>query len=302
MLRTYPIGIAVVLLAGSVGAGAATAQEPIVVSQAEAQEHLMKGVGPKYPPTAEFARIQGLVVIKIRISKDGSVTETNALSGHPLLVGAAVDAVKKWKYKPFVSDGNPVEVTTTAEVPFWLGGALSSAREEKATIAHYFEQDEECHDLFKAQEYQKAEAPCRAAVDLAEKLAAAPALKRIDSYEVLGYTLFDLRKLPESLEYFKRELPLAEKTLRSDDAELGRAYHALGLGLYANGDLKGAREYYGRSIKTLELARAHARSGRLKVGTANTMKIVLQEYAKLLRQSGDEAAALDAEKRAKSVK
>jgi len=77
---------------------------------------------PVYPPLARQARIQGSVVLHAIIDKDGKVAELQVVSGHPLLVQAALDAVKQWLYKPTLLNGDPVEVDTTITVTFSMGG------------------------------------------------------------------------------------------------------------------------------------------------------------------------------------
>jgi protein TonB len=77
---------------------------------------------PVYPPLARQARIQGSVVLHAIIDKDGNVSELQVISGHPLLVQAALDAVRQWRYKPTLLNGEPVEVDTTITVTFTMGG------------------------------------------------------------------------------------------------------------------------------------------------------------------------------------
>jgi protein TonB len=79
-------------------------------------------VKPAYPPLARQARIQGTVVLHAVISKDGSITGLNLVSGHPMLAPAAIEAVKQWKYKPYLLNGEPVEVDTEVMVNFTLSG------------------------------------------------------------------------------------------------------------------------------------------------------------------------------------
>jgi len=76
---------------------------------------------PLYPPLARQARIQGNVVLHAIIDKDGKVAQLEVMSGHPLLVQAALDAVKQWRYKPTLLNGDPVEVDTTITVTFTMG-------------------------------------------------------------------------------------------------------------------------------------------------------------------------------------
>jgi protein TonB len=77
---------------------------------------------PAYPPLARQARIQGNVVLHAIIDKDGTVTQLEVVSGHPLLVQSALAAVRQWRYQPTLLNGEPVEVDTTITVNFVLGG------------------------------------------------------------------------------------------------------------------------------------------------------------------------------------
>ena len=91
-----------------------------VVSSADAGNSLITKVSPDYPPLARQARIQGIVVLKVIIGKTGDVQSMQLISGHPMLAPSAITAVKQWKYKPFMVDGEPVEVETTVQVNFTL--------------------------------------------------------------------------------------------------------------------------------------------------------------------------------------
>jgi protein TonB len=98
------------------------APQRVRVSQGVSTGLLIKRVNPVYPPLARQARIQGQVVLHAVISKDGSITGLNLVSGHPMLAPAAIDAVKQWKYKPYLLNGEPVEVDTEVQVNFTLSG------------------------------------------------------------------------------------------------------------------------------------------------------------------------------------
>ena len=100
---------------------AATPQR-VRVSQGVSQGLLIHKVQPAYPPLARQARIQGTVVLQALIGKDGAIQNLHVVSGHPMLTGAALDAVKQWRYKPYYLNGEPVEVETTINVNFTLAG------------------------------------------------------------------------------------------------------------------------------------------------------------------------------------
>ena len=80
----------------------------------------MKKVPPEYPEDARRARIQGQVVMKALIDKKGNVQDLTLVSGHSMLVRAALKAVKQWKYKPYLLNGEAVAVETQIVVNFTL--------------------------------------------------------------------------------------------------------------------------------------------------------------------------------------
>ena len=86
-----------------------------VLSEIEVSELILTKVPPVYPPLARQARITGTVRFRLRITRDGSVDNLTLLSGHPLLVGAAMEAVKQWKFQP--QKGN---VEATVSISFSL--------------------------------------------------------------------------------------------------------------------------------------------------------------------------------------
>jgi protein TonB len=75
-----------------------------------------------YPKLALNARVQGNVQLKAIISKTGEVTDLQVLSGHPLLVPAALNAVRQWHYRPYLLNGDPVEIETNITVNFSIEG------------------------------------------------------------------------------------------------------------------------------------------------------------------------------------
>jgi periplasmic protein TonB len=83
---------------------------------------LVRNVQPAYPPLARQIHVQGAVVLDCVIDKQGNVTQMRVISGHPLLVGAAMQAVKQWKYAPTLLNGTPVDVAMNVTVNFSLAG------------------------------------------------------------------------------------------------------------------------------------------------------------------------------------
>lgn len=81
---------------------------------------LVRQPRPVYPALAKQARISGVVRLSAIISKDGTIQHLEVISGHPLLVPAALEAVKQWVYQPTLLNGEPVEVQTQIDVNFTL--------------------------------------------------------------------------------------------------------------------------------------------------------------------------------------
>jgi periplasmic protein TonB len=81
---------------------------------------LITKVAPKYPKQARKKHIQGTVTLHAVITKQGEISDLQLVSGDPMLAEAAMDAVKGWKYRPYLKDGERVEVETTIQVNFKL--------------------------------------------------------------------------------------------------------------------------------------------------------------------------------------
>lgn len=101
---------------------AAPPQKPTIIRvSGEVQEALLLNrVIPEYPPIAKQTRTEGTVVLTALISREGRIEDLKVISGHPLLVNAALTAVRQWRYRPTLLGAEPVEVLTTIAVHFKL--------------------------------------------------------------------------------------------------------------------------------------------------------------------------------------
>ena len=95
---------------------------PIVVniSAAVAQGMLEYRVVPDYPSAAKDARMEGTVVLQVKIGKDGRLKDITVVSGAKVFQGSAIQAVQQWRYRPYLLNGEPVEVEATINVTFSL--------------------------------------------------------------------------------------------------------------------------------------------------------------------------------------
>jgi TonB family protein len=118
---SHPVGV----IGGVIGSATRSNQvQPVRVrvSQGVSQGLMVTRVQSQYPDDARQARIQGSVVLKVEIDKSGNVEDLILVSGHPLLAPAAIEAVKQWKYKPYLLNGQPIAVETQVTVAFQLSG------------------------------------------------------------------------------------------------------------------------------------------------------------------------------------
>jgi protein TonB len=105
---------------GGIPAPPKPAQSRIKVGGNVTAARIVNRTAPVYPALARQTRISGTVRLHAIIAKDGTVQQLEVISGHPLLVQAALDAVRQWRYQPTLLNGEPVEVDTTVDVIFSL--------------------------------------------------------------------------------------------------------------------------------------------------------------------------------------
>jgi protein TonB len=95
---------------------------PVRVSSGVVAGNLLSQTKPIYPPIAKAAHVSGAVVLHAIISKTGAIQNLTVISGPEMLRASALDAVRQWKYKPYILNGDPTEVETTITVNFNFGG------------------------------------------------------------------------------------------------------------------------------------------------------------------------------------
>jgi len=95
-------------------------KRPMKVSEGVLEAQLVSRIEPQYPTIAVETKTEGTVRLRAIISREGRITSLEVLSGHPFLVKAALDAVRQWRYRPTLLNGEPVEVETSITVIFRL--------------------------------------------------------------------------------------------------------------------------------------------------------------------------------------
>lgn len=287
MLRT--VCAALLPLALTITASAQTAK-PKTVTAAEAASHILQNTPPAIPPLAKAAKLGGTVKLRIVISPKGDVSQANAISGHPMLVQAALDAVRTWKYKPFLENGFPIAVTTDVDVEFPNELSPEQAQDK------YSQTQDECRNLLKGGRYAAAEERCREAIKMADAMFQDRVLERSIPRSLLANALFMQRRIKEAVPLYEEALALDQGGLKPNDADLATDYENLGRAYVKMGELAKADPLYSRSVSTFEAAIQNLPS--MKENYTQRLKRALNEYADLKEAEGDTQAAEELRKKA----
>jgi protein TonB len=107
-----------IALAALLGAVVSAQDEPKKVTRAEALSAVATKVQPEYPPVARQLRLQGTVELQVLVAESGEVTKVNIVSGNAMFTGPSAQAVKRWKFRPFVENGKPIQVLAPVTIDF----------------------------------------------------------------------------------------------------------------------------------------------------------------------------------------
>jgi TonB family protein len=264
-----------------------------------ARLHLLQQIEPIYPPIARAARIQGDVVIAVVIDKEGKIASEKAVSGPAMLQQSALDAVKKWRFTPFIENGIAILASTTLTIPFHIDkpGEGPNADQEKAAQA-LFPLSDKCRTALRSQDIQEALDYCRQALDMSFKagdLTSSDQLGRMDSHQLYGHALLAAGRPSEALEEENLAIQESKKCLTETDQEYSMPFfwralveESMGQGTQALDDFKIAEETNRRAIAHLP---------DMKANYSKTLASILRYHAALLETMGrsDEAAKLRTE-------
>ena len=233
---------------------------PRTVSEAEARQRLSQKVDPVYPPIAAAARIQGEVGISVLIDASGKVASEKAVSGPAMLQQAAMDAVKKWQFEPFTTNGVSESVKTVLTIPFQLEGPKLTPEQEKAAQA-WFPLSDKCRTALRAQNTEDSLNLCKQALDMSFKagdLTSSDQLGRLNSHQLYGHALLMAGRTQEALDQENLAIAEARKCLTDTDEEYATPFvwravveTNLGQSDSALADFQVAEETYRRAIAHL---------------------------------------------------
>lgn len=269
------------------------------VSAEEAAKHLQKKVDPVlHEPNM---RISGDVVLQLEISKDGTVNSIKTLSGHPMLIAASLDAVRKWTYTPFLLDGKPIPVKTTITIPFGSPHTHQEALREEEKNNLFYKTIDLCRKQIADKTLQEAEVICRKTIALSAELDDSRQLERMEAVRETGDALFLQRKFSDALDNYQAELRIGEKILKPYEAELGSAHYHVANGLWGTGHTEEAIAHYEKAESIYKQAREHINSPFLKNEYAKKLKLALSDHVALLRRIGQNPQADILEKESANI-
>lgn len=300
MAQTYYSGVTVVfhcVLTVVLALGPHTQTESSkVVSEAEAASHLTQRIEPKIPPIAFLTKVGGVVKLHVVIAASGDVASADFVSGPPLLVDAAIEAVKQWKYAPFLSGETPIKVSADVEIVF--PGAPST--QEQAINRKYFDALNECEDLLKNSAYADAEPKCRVALNTSDLLPKTAVLERIHALAMLANAIFYQRRFSEALPLYKQSLAMAKSYDEPDDADLAGAHANLARAYAVTGDLSQADAEYAVAVSTFKAAIKRLPS--MHENYSRRLLRTLKEFSQVKEAEGQTDAAADLRKQAAEIK
>jgi tetratricopeptide (TPR) repeat protein len=253
-------------------------------------------VDPEMPPLAKSLRLNGVVKVEVCVSDTGDVLATKLISGHPVLVGAAVESAKKWRFK-----AGQAPFKTVLEIPLTNGSSAAAQAEDDKINSKYFAAEDRCREDLRGKDNEAAILSCSNALTFVEKLPPERANERRIANELVGHAYFRQQRFDDALRYYKRELDIALQSLHDYDAELAYALHDVALASHALGRVSDAKDDYEKAELTLSHAIDHIGMEELKRKYAETLRQIREHHLVLLRQTGQTAAAADLEQRMKAV-
>lgn len=263
------------------------------ISFAEAQKRAVVSPSPTIPPLAKAATIGGVVRIAVCVSEAGDVASTKLISGHPLLVGAAMSNVKAWRF-----DSTQAPFRTVMEIAFARPGTAIEQAEEDAANQAYFAVDKQCRQDLQHSDIDASMRDCSKALELVEKLPPQRSNERRLANELVGHAYFRQKNFENALKYYSEELRIAQATLHGDQAELAYAYHDVALANHMLGNSTKAADAYTRAEQILPLAAQHiGQFDGLDKKYLATLKRVQQEHLILLQQMRDVDGAIRLKKK-----
>lgn len=218
----------------------------------KAKENLVTFVQPDYPPLAKVAQIKGIVRVSIEIDEGGSVRNVRLISGHPMLAPAALQAIRKWRYKPFSANGKPVAVRTEIEISIPEKIDQTDVDNERKFQDTYWPNERAGREAMKNRDFATAEAKLNIARAAAEERGDSKWLELADVLSMLGSVKSQQNRFDEAETSYQDSLAIHEKHQRPDEAEVAGVQEQLGILYIRSGHPEKAETFLEESVHSYE--------------------------------------------------
>lgn len=188
-----------------------------------ARQNLVTFVQPEYPPLAKAAGIQGIVRASFEVDETGSVTDLKLISGHPMLAPAALEAIRKWKYKPFLINGKTSAVRTEAQLSIPEDITQSEIDSERKFQDAYWPNERAGRAALEKGDLTTAEAKLSLARAAAENRGDAKWLELAEVITMLGDIEERQNEYTTAEGLLKQSLAIHQRHQRPDEAEVAAA-------------------------------------------------------------------------------
>ena len=266
-----------------------------------ARQHVIKRFEPLYPEPAELARIQGVVELRVTINEKGNVTDLKPVMGHPLLLGSAFQAVKKWQFQPFIFHEQASPVRTIVQLIFALG---PDAEREK----DYLRKEVVCNISLQNNMADEAETVCHKALAIAKDLPNYFAPDKFSAYGNAGRAALDANRVEEAVDTIEQQLRFIKKISQPGNSQLVSVSSDLAHAYARAGHMPQADAQYTETEQAQIAAQKdlHSRKDKLDSGDydaqsasySHNLQVILKEHALLLRNMGKNSEADTLEQRA----
>lgn len=256
------------------------------INPEKTKENLVTFVQPDYPPLAKAAHIARIVRASIEIDEDGDVRNVRLISGHPMLAPAALDAIRKWKYRPFDIDGKPTAVRTEVQVSIPEKIDQADVDKERKFQETYWPNERAGRGAIKNRDFSTAEAKLLIAKVAAEERGESKWLELADVLSMLGTVRVQQGRFDEAEVFYKDSLAIHEKHQRPDEAEVAGVQEQLGLLYIRSGQPAKAEPVLQESVHSYEARIDQVSMPEAKAGYGQSLALGYFGLSQIARADG----------------
>jgi TonB family protein len=217
-----------------------------------AEQNLIISVQPIYPPLAKAAHVVGSVHAEITIDEKGNVSVLRLVSGHPMLATAALETIRKWKYRPFQVAGQATRVRTEVQVSIPENINQGDIDQDRKFQDNYWPSERAGREALGKHDLVIAESKLQVARAAADELGDQKWLELADVVTLLGTVKMEQEAFERAERFYKESLAIHEKHQRPDEAEVAGAQQTLGLLYFRKNELDKAEPLFADSVKSYE--------------------------------------------------